>query len=226
MLLYCSIMYHRRKQTSFKTYKKCQNASLHNKFLLLFLTSWNGAAILYISVDFVTATSQNGVCITKEMCLIMILFHDCCLIKNVSNNKFFLSFWKIFFFYLRGSLKVQLYFILQPLQNPRYLAAPWNYKSCRCTLTYSFSFSFWCQILYSEYNTVTNIYVQPWKTKILRRQSKMSLYKKFTCTGTSLQVFICLWPRTPYPPPLAHCIRVYSILIRTGKGVEVNQKEG
>ncbi len=39
-----------------------------------------------------------------------------------------------------------------------------------------------------------------------------------TCKGTLRQVFICLRPGTPYPTPLAHCIRVFSILIYTGKG--------
>jgi hypothetical protein len=35
-------------------------------------------------------------------------------------------------------------------------------------------------------------------------------------------------PHTPPPPPLTHCIRVYNILIHTGKGggVELNQREG
>jgi hypothetical protein len=32
------------------------------------------------------------------------------------------------------------------------------------------------------------------------------------------QVFICLRPRTPPPPTHTHCIRVYSILLHTGKG--------
>jgi hypothetical protein len=42
------------------------------------------------------------------------------------------------------------------------------------------------------------------------------------------QVFICLKPRTPYPPSLSHCIRVYSLRIHTGKGEggESNQREG
>ncbi len=46
--------------------------------------------------------------------------------------------------------------------------------------------------------------------------------KKFTCKGTVQQVFICLRPPPPRQPhtspPLTHCIRVYSILIHTGKG--------
>ncbi len=44
---------------------------------------------------------------------------------------------------------------------------------------------------------------------------------------TFRQLFICLRPRTPYLPAL--CIRVYSILIHTGKGRrggELNQREG
>jgi hypothetical protein len=35
--------------------------------------------------------------------------------------------------------------------------------------------------------------------------------------------------QNPIPPPLTHCIRVYSILIHTGKGGEggeLNQREG
>jgi hypothetical protein len=44
-------------------------------------------------------------------------------------------------------------------------------------------------------------------------------------------VFICLRPRNPYPPPLTHCVRVYSILVyfvtlREGEEGEVNQREG
>jgi hypothetical protein len=38
---------------------------------------------------------------------------------------------------------------------------------------------------------------------------------------TLRRVFICLRPRTPYPPPLTHCVRVYSTRIHTGKGGEV-----
>jgi hypothetical protein len=39
--------------------------------------------------------------------------------------------------------------------------------------------------------------------------------KKLTCKGTVRQVFICLRPRTPYPPPLTHCIRVYGYVLYT-----------
>ncbi len=50
--------------------------------------------------------------------------------------------------------------------------------------------------------------------KTHRRQCKMSSSKILTLR----QVFICLKSRTPYPPPpVTHCIIVYSILIHTGK---------
>ncbi len=48
---------------------------------------------------------------------------------------------------------------------------------------------------------------------------QISWCKKLTCTGTLWQMFYLsevhsrLWPHTP--PPLTHCIRVYSILIHT-----------
>ncbi len=57
----------------------------------------------------------------------------------------------------------------------------------------------------------------------------MSSSKKIDLKRTLRQVFICLRPRTPYPPPLTPCKRVYSILIQTGKGGkggEFNQREG
>jgi hypothetical protein len=54
----------------------------------------------------------------------------------------------------------------------------------------------------------------------------MSRSKTMNCKGTLRQVFICLSPRTPYPPPLTHCIRVYRIRIHTGNRGELNQREG
>ena len=38
-------------------------------------------------VDFATAASQNGACITQEMCHIMIQFHNYLMIKDESNKK-------------------------------------------------------------------------------------------------------------------------------------------
>jgi len=49
--------------------------------------------------------------------------------------------------------------------------------------------------------------------------------KKFTWKGTLRQVFIGL-ASEPHTPPPKHCIRVYSILIDTGKGGELNQSKG
>jgi hypothetical protein len=42
-----------------------------------------------------------------------------------------------------------------------------------------------------------------------RMQCQMSLSNKFTCKGTLQQVYICLRPRTPYPPSytLYKCIQ-------------------
>ncbi len=48
--------------------------------------------------------------------------------------------------------------------------------------------------------------------------------KKLTCTETLRQVFFCLMLHIP-PPPHTHTVYVYSILIRTGKGRVLNQKE-
>ncbi len=43
------------------------------------------------------------------------------------------------------------------------------------------------------------------KYKTHRRQFKLSSSKKMKCKETLRQLFICLRPRTPYPPPLTHC---------------------
>ncbi len=40
--------------------------------------------------------------------------------------------------------------------------------------------------------------------------------KKKTCKGTLRQVFICLWPRTPYSPPPAYTL--YTCIIHRGMG--------
>jgi hypothetical protein len=40
--------------------------------------------------------------------------------------------------------------------------------------------------------------------------------KKLAFRGTLQQVFICLRPSTPYPPPLHTVYTVYSILVHTG----------
>jgi hypothetical protein len=61
---------------------------------------------------------------------------------------------------------------------------------------------------------------------LLEGNAKCRHLKQLTCKGTLRQVFIWLRPRTPYPRPLAHCKRVYSMLIHTGEGVELNPREG
>ncbi len=56
------------------------------------------------------------------------------------------------------------------------------------------------------------------KIRLIESNAKFRHLTSLTCKGTLRQVFICLRPRTPYPPPLTHCIHVYSILIHTGRG--------
>jgi hypothetical protein len=52
--------------------------------------------------------------------------------------------------------------------------------------------------------------------RLIKGNAKCRHLTKFTCKGTLRQVFICLRPRTPYPP-YTLCIRVYSIRFHTGK---------
>ncbi len=59
------------------------------------------------------------------------------------------------------------------------------------------------------------------KIRLIEDKAKCRHVKKLTWKGTLRQVFICLRPRTP----LIHCLRVYSLLIHTGKG-GMNQREG
>jgi hypothetical protein len=56
------------------------------------------------------------------------------------------------------------------------------------------------------------------KKRLIEGNAKCSHLKKLTCKGTLRQVFICLWPRTPYPFPIAHCIcnvRKNNIILRS-----------
>jgi hypothetical protein len=67
------------------------------------------------------------------------------------------------------------------------------------------------------------------KIRLTEGNAKCRHLKKLTCTETLQQVFIFLRPREPHtPPPLTHCMRVYSILIHTrkGGGGELYQREG
>ena len=60
------------------------------------------------------------------------------------------------------------------------------------------------------------------KIRLIENNAKCRYLKKLTLKGTFRQVFFLFEapspPMTPYSPPLTHCIRVYSILIHTGKG--------
>jgi hypothetical protein len=61
------------------------------------------------------------------------------------------------------------------------------------------------------------------------KQLKISSSKKMTCKGTLRQVFFCLRPRTPHPPPysLNTCIQyTYSHREGGGRGGRFNQREG
>jgi hypothetical protein len=54
----------------------------------------------------------------------------------------------------------------------------------------------------------------------------MSLSKKFICKGTLRQVFICLRPRTPYPPCTLYSIRVcvqYTYSHREGREIRTRE---
>ncbi len=69
------------------------------------------------------------------------------------------------------------------------------------------------------------------KIRLAEGNAKCHHLKKLTCKGTFRQVFICLRPRTLTPPPLyilLHTVYVYSvcILIHTGRGRELNRREG
>ncbi len=60
----------------------------------------------YITVDFATAASHNGVCMTQQICHIMIYFYDCFMIKKkLKLNVFyqiFLSFMNNIVFFYEG----------------------------------------------------------------------------------------------------------------------------
>jgi hypothetical protein len=56
------------------------------------------------------------------------------------------------------------------------------------------------------------------KIRLIEDNAKCRHLKKLTCKGTLRQVFISL---RPPPLPFTHYVRVYRILIHTGKGGEV-----
>jgi hypothetical protein len=71
--------------------------------------------------------------------------------------------------------------------------------------------------------------VQRRKITLIEYNAKCRYLKKLTCKGTSHQVFYLYEapspPVTPYSSPLTHCIRVYSILIPTGRGGELTREK-
>jgi hypothetical protein len=71
----------------------------------------------YIMVDFATAALQNSIFITQQMCLIMILFHDCSMI-NKESNKYFFSLNCIGFLVKGKLISIPNPFVMQPLQTP------------------------------------------------------------------------------------------------------------
>ncbi len=48
------------------------------------------------------------------------------------------------------------------------------------------------------------------KIRLIESNTTYRHLQKFTCKGNLRQVFICLKPRSSYPPSLTHCIRVYT----------------
>ncbi len=66
------------------------------------------------------------------------------------------------------------------------------------------------------------------KIRLIEGNAKCRRLKELTSKGTLRQGFICLKPRTPYPPS-THCIPVYKYTYshrEEGKGGRVNQREG
>ncbi len=60
------------------------------------------------------------------------------------------------------------------------------------------------------------------KIRRIEDNAKCRHLENFTFKGTVRQVFICLRPRTPYPPPLIVYVTVY--LFTQGRGGELNQR--
>ncbi len=65
-----------------------------------------------------------------------------------------------------------------------------------------------------------NIHTDRRRIKLIEDNAKCRHRNKMTCKGTLRHVFICLWTRTPYPPPLHTITFIHYIvlLIHTRKG--------
>jgi hypothetical protein len=74
----------------------------------------------------------------------------------------------------------------------------------------------------------TKIHQDHRKIRLREGNAKCRHLKKFTCNGTLRQVFICLIPRTPYPPPytLYTCIQYTYSRREEGEGGDLNRKKG
>ncbi len=85
-----------------------------------------GKAYCYILADFTTAASHNGVCITQERCHLMILFHNCSVIKDERNKKCnFLTFLSNIGFLLKGKVvRAKSFFWCSRCRIHRYVALP------------------------------------------------------------------------------------------------------
>jgi hypothetical protein len=75
------------------------------------------------------------------------------------------------------------------------------------------------------------VYLSETQNPIPSLSAKCRHLHKFTCKGTLRQVFICLRPRTPYPPPKYCSVYVYTVYLfiqgrGLGGGGELNQREG
>jgi len=72
----------------------------------------------YITVDSATVASQNGVCITQQMCHIIILLRDCLMVKDEDNK-----IWC--FFVIKGKLiSIKSAEWCSRCKNHSYVAAP------------------------------------------------------------------------------------------------------
>ncbi len=64
-----------------------------------------------------------------------------------------------------------------------------------------------------------NDHVTRRKIRLIEGNAKCCHLKRLTCKGTLRQVFICLRPKTPYPPPLLHNVYEYTVyLFKAGRG--------
>ncbi len=89
-------MYHKRKQTNFKAFKKCQNAFLHNKYLYVELKAFSNhedrCCYIYIggffNGFFTKRCLQNSRNVPYNDLVSRLLFDK----KNENNTKYFYKF--------------------------------------------------------------------------------------------------------------------------------------